>query len=86
MKLRYIVDIFHAEKHTSPKCVLDLQRFKDVRGMNMEICEQSFHLLNSLKYITGNITYAKRLCLMKIIDDDHNNRLVSKLILCSKFL
>ena len=85
--LRYIVDIFHCERHTQPKCVLgneecryhpDLPQFNDIRKMNMEICEQSFHLLNPLKHITRNMTYAKRLCFLKIVDNDFNTRLELK--------
>ena len=50
--LRYIVDIFHCERRTQPQCVLgdevcryhaDLLQFNDIRKINMEICEQSFH-------------------------------------------
>lgn len=87
VNLRFIVDIFHCEKHTQPKCVLksgvckfhpDLEVFSDVRAMNMEVGEQSFHVLNSLKHITRNMTYAKRLCFLKIIDDDFNVRLELK--------
>ena len=87
-KLRYIVDIFHAEKHSQSKCVLgssdckyhpDLDKFSDVRKMNMEICEQSFHILNCYKHITRNMTYAKRLIFLKLIDDDFNRRLEKKL-------
>ena len=87
LDLIYIVDIFHCEKHTQPKCVLDsgkcqyhpdLEKFSTVRNMNMEICEQTNHLLNTYKHITRNMTYAKRLCLLKIIDNDFNERLEIK--------
>ena len=80
-KLRFIVDIFHAEKHTLPKCVLedpgccfhpDLQKFADVRPMNMEVAEQSFHVLNCYKHSTRSMTYGKRLCLLKFIDNEFN--------------
>ena len=86
-KMNYIVDVFHAEKHTEPCCDLkndlcvyhpDLPKFEYVRLMNMEIAEQTFHVLNPLKHITRNMTYAKRLCLMKFVDDDFNNRLLGK--------
>ena len=84
-ELNFIVDIFHAEKHTMPKCTIispeckyhpDLPQYSYIRGANTEICEQSFHLLNPCKHITRNMTYAKRLCLLKFIDDDFNTRLV----------
>ena len=86
--LKFIVDIFHCEKHTKAKCVIgnpeckyhpDLPEFITERNMNMEICEQTFHLLNPLKHITRNMTYAKRLCFLKVVDDDFNTRLVSQL-------
>ena len=82
--LDFIVDIFHAEKHTMPKCVIgtpectyhpDLPQFTHIRRANTEICEQSFHLLNQCKHITRNMTYAKRLCFLKFIDNDFNTRL-----------
>ena len=86
-KLRYVVDIFHAEKHTQPKCDNkeeckfhpDLEIFSDIRNMNTEVCEQGFHLLNCYKHITRNMTYGKRLCFLKFIDDDFNNSLENKL-------
>ena len=85
LSLLYIVDIFHCEKHLSPKCVIgtpeckfhpDLPEFAYVRKMNMEICEQTNH--NAYKHITRNMTYAKRLCFLKIIDNDFNERLEMK--------
>ena len=85
--LHYIVDIFHCEKHISPKCVIgsaeckfhpDLPEFSHIRKMNMEICEQTNHILNTYKHITRNMTYAKRLCFFKIIDNDFNERLEMK--------
>ena len=87
-QLRFIVDVWHAEKHTMPKCDIshpdcqyhpDLNKFSDVRKMNTEICEQSFHCLNPFKHITRNMTYGKRMCLLKIIDSDYNSRLSSSL-------
>ena len=80
--LRYIVDIFHAEKHTMPKCTIgdpqclfhpDLDVFSDVRKMNMEIAESSFHVLNCYKHSTRGLTYGKRLCLLKFVDDQYNS-------------
>ena len=88
MKMRFVVDIFHAEKHTQPKCDIskeeckyhpDLECFSNIRKMNMEVCEQGFHLLNCYKHITRNMTYGKRLCLLKLIDDDYNSMLEQKL-------
>ena len=82
--LDFVVDIWRAEKHTLPKCCIDnvlcefhpdLIKFEYIRKVNMEIEEQSFHLINPLKHITRNMTYAKRLCLLKIIDHDYNLRL-----------
>ena len=87
LPLLYIVDIFHCEKHTLPKCVIgkeeckyhpDLPQFAHIRKMNMEVCEQTNHILNAFKHITRNMTYAKRLCFLKIIDNDYNERLEIK--------
>ena len=53
--LSYIVAIFHVEKHTQPKCILNsencqyhpnLQKFKEVHRMNTEVAEQKKTLLN----------------------------------------
>lgn len=85
--LRFIVDPFHCEGHKMAKCDIksehcryhpDLDIFNDVRRMNMEACESTFHVLNPFKHITRNMTYAKRLCLLKIIDHDYNKRLCRK--------
>ena len=87
-QLKHIVDVFHSEKHTLPKCVLenpeclyhpDLPAFIDLRPMNMNIAEQSFHLLNPYKHITRNMTYGKRMCFLKIIDDDYNTLVLTKI-------
>jgi len=86
--MNFIVDIFHAEKHSLPKCTIssphckyhpDLPQFSFLRTTNTEICEQSFHILNPCKHITRTMTYAKRLCLLKLIDNNYNLRLVRKL-------
>ena len=87
LRLQYIVDIFHCEKHTMAKCNInhpecyyhpDLPIFQKIRSTNMEICEQTNHILNPFKHITRNMTYAKRLCFLKIIDDDYNRKLELK--------
>ena len=70
INLSYIVDIFHVEKHTEPKCVLNsgvcefhphLPEFNYVRYMNTEIAEQSFKEINMIKCTTRKMTYAKRI-------------------------
>ena len=82
--LSYIVDIFHAEKHTMPKCELTspnceyhphLEKFSYVKKMNTEIAEQSFNKLNPFKYITRKMTYARRLLYFKFLDDFHNSKI-----------
>jgi len=88
MKLLHMVDIFHAEKHTMPKCVLTspeckyhpfLDRFEFVGDMNTEVAEQSFNRLNPFKFITRKMTYARRLLFFKFLDDSYNKRLSSKI-------
>ena len=82
--LAFIVDIFHAENHTMPKCLLaspecmyhpHLEKFNNVSKMNTEIAEQSFNKLNPFKYITRKMTYARRLLYFKFLDESHNNRI-----------
>ena len=60
-KLDYIVDIFHVEKHTESKCLLErgdclyhphLDKFAYVRQMNTEVAEQSFSRINPFKSAT----------------------------------
>ena len=86
MDLVYIVDIFHAEKHTMPKCVLgnpqckyhpDLPIFEPVRKMNTEIAEQSFRRINPFKYITRRMTYGRMMLYLKFLDHFMNERLAS---------
>lgn len=83
--LWYIVDIFHAEKHTTPKCVLGdpaceyhprLSKFSKVNSMNTEIAEQSFRVINPFKYMTRRMTYSRRLVFLKLLDNFSNERLV----------
>ena len=85
--LQFIVDIFHVEKHTLPKCTLGnpeckfhphLPEFQYVRGMNTEVAEQSFHKLNKHKFSTRKMCYAKRLLHLKIVDDIVNENWVIK--------
>ena len=58
-----------------PQCLFhpDLDVFSDVRKMNMEIAESSFHVLNCYKHSTRGLTYGKRLCLLKFVDDQYNS-------------
>ena len=85
--LQFIVDIFHVEKHTLPKCTLGspectfhphLPEFQYVRGMNTEVAEQSFHQLNKHKFSTRKMCYAKRLFHLKFVDDVLNENWVIK--------
>ena len=87
LKLQYIVDIFHCEKHTEPKCVLGnpacefhphLEEFLHVRNMNTEVAEQSFNLINPFKYMTRKMAYGKRLLFFKFLDEHYNTRLLRK--------
>ena len=81
--LLYLVDVFHVEGHTMPKCVLGnaacqyhphLEKFNHVRGMNTEIAEQSFRYINPFKYITKRMTYGKRLVYLKLLDNFTNTK------------
>ena len=81
LKLSYMVDIFHINKHTEPKCVLGnelceyhphLPKFDHLRGMNTEIAEQSFKEINPFKCTTRKMTYAKRWLFLKFIDHSYN--------------
>ena len=84
--MRFIVDIFHVEKHTRSKCLSSkeckyhpyLTKFDDVRGMNTETAEQSFKEINVYKCSTKKMTYAKRLLFFKFVDHTHNIRLLKK--------
>ena len=79
--LKFIVDIFHAEKHTLPKCVLShpeciyhphLKRFESLKKMNTEVAEQSFSRINPFKYMTRKMSYCRRLMFLKFVDDNAN--------------
>ena len=85
--LEFIVDIFHVEKHTLPKCTLGnpacvyhphLPQFQYLQGVNTEVAEQSFHKLNKHKSSTRKMCYAKRLLHMKFLDDVVNANWVLK--------
>lgn len=85
--LDYIVDIFHVEKHTQPKCILQnenclyhphLTKFSKVKGMNTEVAEQSFSQLNRFKYMSRKMSYSKRLLFFKFIDHSHNKHITIK--------
>lgn len=85
--LEFIVDIFHVEKHTLSKCIINdpectfhphLPKFQYVRGMNTEVAEQSFHQLNKHKFSTRKMCYAKRLLYLKFVDDVANENWVLK--------
>ena len=81
-QMDYIVDKFHVEGHTQDKCNLNsrkceyhpnLEKIKKYTGMNSEIAEQSFNVLNGYKYTTRKMSYCKRLLFFKFIDDTWNS-------------
>ena len=85
--LKYMVDIFHVEKHTQVKCILKseecryhphLERFNDVKGMNTEIAEQSFSRINPFKFMSRKMSYCKRLLFLKFIDHSANIQVLKK--------
>ena len=88
LQMDYIVDCFHVEKHTQPKCTLGnqecmfhpgLKKFSHVKKMNTEIAEQSFSKLNPFKYATRKMNYGKRLLFLKLIDHAFNKRLSKRI-------
>ena len=87
LEILYIVDIFHCEKHTQPKCILQnpscefhphLAQFQHVRNMDTEVAEQSFVRINPFKGMTRKMAYGKRLLFYKFLDDNYNTRLMKK--------
>ena len=88
-KLKFIVDGFHVKSHTEKKCDLtspecvyhpDLPEFADYKGMNTEIAEQSFNILNRFKYMTRKMTYCRRLLFFKLLDDTVNSNIQTKIL------
>jgi hypothetical protein len=87
VNMPYIVDIFHAEKHTMAKCTLShpdceyhphLAKHEAVRSMNTEIAEQSFSRINPFKYMTRRMTYGRRLVFLKLLDNYANERITQR--------
>ena len=85
--LQFIVDIFHVEKHTLPKCTIgkpeceyhpSLPQFNYVKEMNTEVAEQSFNRLNPHKFSTRKMCYAKRLLFLKFLDNTVNELMILK--------
>jgi hypothetical protein len=66
----FMVDIFHANKHTEKKCYPptnpectyhpDIPKFAAVREANTEICEQTFSWWNKFRGMIANMTYTRR--------------------------
>lgn len=88
-RVKFLVDIFHCEKHTeascmppeNPKCEYHphLQQFQEIHGTNTESCEQGFRRLNRYKYSTRNMTTSKRNIYFYFINDLYNKHLEEKL-------
>ena len=85
--LEFIVDIFHVEKHTLPKCTLGkpeclyhphLEKFDYLKGMNTEVAEQSFSKINPHKFSTRKMCYAKRLLFLNFLDNTVNEQITLK--------
>ena len=85
--LQFVVDVWHAEKHTMPKCTIgdprceyhqQLERFQYLKDMNTEAAEQAFRLLNPFKFITNRMTYGRRLLYMKLMDKYYNEKRVEE--------
>ena len=92
-KIKFMVDIFHVEKHSQSKCLLGnedcryhprLPRFESVKGLNTEIAEQSFSRINPFKFMTRKMSYCRRLLFLKFIDHSANKQIIKRLEKCIK--
>lgn len=90
----FLLDIFHANKHTEPQCYPPsnpqclyhpkLDRFSAIQGVNTESCEQGFKRLNKYHGLTRKMTQYKRNVLFWIVNERFNEE--RELELCAKGL
>ena len=88
-RVKFLVDIFHCEKHTEASCMPpdnplcefhpSLSKFQEIHGTNTESCEQGFRRLNRYKYSTRYMTTSKRNIYFYFINDFYNKHLEQKL-------
>jgi hypothetical protein len=83
----FFVDIFHANKHTEPKCVLGnpacvyhpkLPKFDHLQSANTEICEQTFVWWNQFRGMVGSMTHTRRHFIMDL-SISYRNRNIDKM-------
>ena len=81
LNLDIFLDSFHAQSHTEDKCNInhpdcmfhpDLSQFSKYKGMDSQIAEQSFQILNRFKCTTRKISPSTRLLFLKFIDHTRN--------------
>ena len=77
----YFVDNFHVKKHVEKFCREDSPvvkynlkhpKFADIKGVNSEICEQTFRWWNRFRSIIRNMTMARSIFLSFIIINRRN--------------
>ena len=81
-KIDFVLDKFHAEGHRKPECMVgpagkyhpDLDKFRKIKGSNLEACEYSFQAINKHKSTTNYMTAARRLVFFLIFQDEQNYR------------
>ena len=88
-QVKFLVDIFHCNKHTEPTCMPpenplckyhpSLPKFKEIQGTNTESCEQGFCRLNKYKHMTRYMTQYKRNFFFYFINDVYNTHLEQSL-------
>ena len=86
-KLLFVLDKFHANVHKKPACGKgpegkyhpDLEKFRSIRGSNLEACENSFRAINKHKSTTNFMTAARRLVFFLVFQDEVNFRFEKKL-------
>ena len=80
--LEFVLDTFHADKHRMPQCMVGvegkynprLDKFKYLRGSNLEAAETSFVILNKFKNSCNYMTAAKRMTFFTLLEDALNYR------------
>lgn len=80
--VKFLLDIFHANKHTEPTCFPPsnpeclyhphLERFSEIKGTNTESCEQAFVRLNKYFHLTRKMTQFKRNILFWLVNKTFN--------------
>jgi len=75
------LDKFHAKGHKQPQCLdhgeaakfhPSLPTFSALKGTNWEAAEQSFRKLNEFSGCSNYMTYAKRIVLLTVFNDEFN--------------